>query len=97
MGLYSVRVGGITFMTETEEERSSILAQLRHSALCMYGEPPIHGSRVVEEIFSNPDLTREWESELKMMHSRIHKMRSLLKVIFKFNWLLSLRNIFCVE
>lgn len=80
MGLYSVRVGGVTFMTETDEERSSILTQLKHSALCMYGEPPIHGSRVVEEIFSTPELKQEWQDELKMMHARIHKMRHLLLV-----------------
>jgi aspartate aminotransferase, mitochondrial len=79
MGLYSVRVGGVTFMVDGEEERNSILTQLRHSALCMYKEPPIHGSRVVEEIFTTPALKQEWEDEVKMMHTRIHKMRHLLK------------------
>lgn len=78
MGLYSVRVGASTFMVNTEEEKESILSQLKHSALCMYGEPPIHGSRVVEEIFQVPELKSEWESEVKMMHGRILKMRNLL-------------------
>lgn len=78
MGLYSVRVGGVTFMVENDEEKSAILSQLKHSALCMYGEPPIHGSRVVEEIFKTPELKLEWEGEVKMMHARILKMRQLL-------------------
>lgn len=78
MGLYSVRVGGVTFMVNSEEEKSSVLSQLKHSALCMYGEPPIHGSRVVEEIFQSPELKTEWESEVKMMHGRIQMMRELL-------------------
>lgn len=79
MGLYSVRVGGVTFMTEGEDEKSAILSQLKHSAMCMYGDtPPIHGSRVVEEVFSTPELKAEWEGEVKMMHGRIFKMRQLL-------------------
>lgn len=78
MGLYSVRVGGTTFMVNDEDDRESILRQLKHSALCMYGEPPIHGSRVVEEVFEIPELKSEWESEVKMMHRRILKMRNLL-------------------
>lgn len=78
MGLYSVRVGAATFMVENEEEKSAILGQLKHSALCMYGEPPIHGSRVVEEIFKTPELKQEWEEEVKMMHGRILKTRHLL-------------------
>lgn len=85
MGLYSVRVGGVTFMVEKEEEKSAILAQLRHSALCMYGQPPIHGSQVVEEIFSSPELKSEWEGEVKMMHGRINKMRHLLKAKLEAN------------
>lgn len=78
MGLYSVRVGGVTFMIVNEEERNSILTTLKHSALCMYGQPPIHGSRVVEEVFKCPELKQEWEDEVKMMHGRIHNMRQLL-------------------
>lgn len=79
LGLYSVRVGGVTFMVDNEEEKKSILAQLRHSALCMYGQPPIHGSQIVEEIFKSPELKLQWDGEVKMMHGRIHKMRHLLK------------------
>lgn len=78
MGLYSVRVGAATFMVENDEEKNAVLGQLKHSALCMYGEPPIHGSRVVEEIFKTPELKQEWEGEVKMMHSRIFKTRQLL-------------------
>jgi aspartate aminotransferase, mitochondrial len=79
LGLYSVRVGGVTFMVNNAEEKENILNQLKHSALCMYGEPPIHGSRVVEEIFKTPELKQQWEDEVKMIHGRIHKMRHLLK------------------
>lgn len=78
MGLYSVRVGGVTFMVNNEEEGTSIMHQLKHYARCMYGQPPIHGSQIVEEIFQTPELKSEWEDEVKMMHGRIFKMRQLL-------------------
>ncbi|CRL07960.1 CLUMA_CG020839, isoform A [Clunio marinus] len=78
MGLYSVRVGGVTFMIRNEEEGKSILEQLKHSALCMYGQPPIHGSQIVEEIFRCPELKNNWENEVKMMHKRISSMRQVL-------------------
>lgn len=65
-------------MTDDEQDKSSILDQLRHSIKCMYSAPPIHGSRVVEEIFQTPELKSEWENEVIMMHTRIYKMRQLL-------------------
>jgi aspartate/tyrosine/aromatic aminotransferase len=65
-------------MTENEQDKSSILNELHHSIRCMYKEPPIHGSQVVEEIFQSPELKFEWESEVKMMHKRIFAMRQLL-------------------
>lgn len=66
-------------MVENEQDKASILNQLQHSIQCMYKEPPIHGSRIVEEIFQSPELKFEWESEVKMMHTRIHEMRQLLR------------------
>jgi aspartate/tyrosine/aromatic aminotransferase len=65
-------------MTESEQDKTSILNELHHSIQCMYKEPPIHGSQVVEEIFQSPELKFEWESEVKMMHKRIFAMRQLL-------------------
>jgi aspartate aminotransferase, mitochondrial len=83
MGLYSVRVGGVTFMTDDKEDEAAISNQLRHSIEVMYKEPPIHGSRVVEEIFSKPELKNEWQSEVKMMNTRILEMRLLLSAKLK--------------
>jgi aspartate aminotransferase len=46
MGMYSVRVGGVTFMTEDKEESELILAHLKHLNMVNFGQPPIHGSQV---------------------------------------------------
>jgi aspartate/tyrosine/aromatic aminotransferase len=70
-------------MVEDKADEMAILNQLRHSINVMYKEPPIHGSRVVEEIFSTPALKLEWESEVKMMHTRIQEMRQLLTIKLK--------------
>lgn len=79
MGMYSVRVGGCTFMVDTQEESEAIMRQLKQLIMCCYGEPPIHGSQVVEEIFRDENLHQMWRDELKMMCTRIVKMRHLLK------------------
>lgn len=79
MGMYSVRVGGVTFMVDGKEEGEGILKTLKHLAMSSYGQPPIHGSQVVEEVFRDENLRTEWSAELKMMCTRIHKMRHLLK------------------
>ncbi|KAG5666522.1 hypothetical protein PVAND_014543 [Polypedilum vanderplanki] len=79
MGMYSVRVGATTFMVDKKEEAESLMEVMKHLAMCCYGQPPIHGSQVVEEIFRDEKLHQEWKDELKMMTGRIHKMRHLLK------------------
>lgn len=83
MGMYSVRVGAVTFMINRPEDEVFLMDQIKHLIKCCYGQPPIHGSQVVEEIFKNKELEKSWREELKMMRDRIHKMRELLTVRLK--------------
>lgn len=78
MGIYSVRVGASTFMIGNKEQNKVITEHLKHNSLCLCGTPPIHGSQIVEEIFSNEDLKTEWQQEVSMMVGRITEMRHLL-------------------
>lgn len=78
MGIYSVRVGASTFMIGNKEQNKVITEHLEHNSLCLCGTPPIHGSQIVEEIFSNKDLKTEWQQEVSMMVGRITEMRHLL-------------------
>lgn len=80
MGMYSVRVGGVTFMNEEREEKEAILRTLKYLNMCNFGAPPIHGSQVVEEVYRSPVLLSSWHEELRMMCTRILKMRQLLKL-----------------
>lgn len=83
MGMYSVRVGAATFMVDGQDEALPILDQMKHLAMCNYGQPPIHGSQVVEEIFRDENLQKSWHEELQMMVHRIKKMRELLTMKLK--------------
>jgi len=44
----------------------------------MYSNPPVYGSRIIETILSDKDLTAQWRNEVKIMADRIIKMRALL-------------------
>jgi len=44
----------------------------------MYSNPPIYGARVISEILSDKELTKEWYKEVKIMADRIINMRQLL-------------------
>lgn len=45
----------------------------------MYSNPPIHGARIAAEILNNPELNKQWLTEVKEMADRIITMRALLK------------------
>jgi aspartate aminotransferase len=78
-GLYGQRVGCCSVMCSSKEEQEIVMSQLKIVARAMYSSPPIHGSRLVNEILSDPELTAQWKDEVKGMADRIIKMRQLLK------------------
>lgn len=41
-----------------------------------YSNPPIHGARIVDEILSSEELTREWKEEVKKMSQRLKNLRN---------------------
>ncbi|XP_070508487.1 aspartate aminotransferase, mitochondrial-like [Chironomus tepperi] len=83
LGMYSVRVGAATFMINGPNEAQPIMDQMKYLAMCSYGQPPMHGSQVVEEIFRDRTLQQSWHEELHMMVDRIKKMRELLTMKLK--------------
>ena len=44
----------------------------------MYSSPPIHGSKIVETIFSNQDLFQSWLTDLDKVVGRLNGVRSKL-------------------
>jgi len=79
MGLYGERVGAFTMVCNSPEEARAVESQLKIIIRPMYSNPPIHGARLVNEVFQNEDLYAEWLVEVKGMADRIITMRSTLK------------------
>eukprot|EP01126_Amoeba_proteus_P014376 TRINITY_DN1629_c0_g1_i22.p1 TRINITY_DN1629_c0_g1~~TRINITY_DN1629_c0_g1_i22.p1 ORF type:complete len:425 (+),score=50.22 TRINITY_DN1629_c0_g1_i22:101-1276(+) len=77
-GLYGERVGALHILTGSAEETEKVLSQLLIVIRPMYSNPPIYGSRVVETILSDTELTSQWRQDVKTMADRIIKMRTLL-------------------
>ena len=78
-GLYGQRVGCVSFITDSAQEASNVESQVKILARAMYSNPPIHGSRIVSKILSDPALKKQWHADVKEMAERIIRMRDLLK------------------
>ena len=76
-GLYNERVGALTLVAQTAKNRDAALSQLKRCIRSNYSNPPAHGGHIVTTILGDAQLRQEWESELKEMCERIHRMRRL--------------------
>jgi len=77
-GLYGERIGGLHIVAANKDERDRVLSQLLILVRPMYSNPPVHGARIVSTILQDPELTKEWYREVKLMADRIISMRQLL-------------------
>jgi aspartate aminotransferase, mitochondrial len=82
-GLYGETVGNLSVICDSKQEANRVLSQLKIIARPMYSNPPLFGSRVVSTILNTPELKKQWESDLKVMASRIASMRSQLVDLLK--------------
>lgn len=78
MGLYGERTGSISIITESAEHSKAIESQLKKLIRPMYSSPPIHGSKIVETIMSNPELLNNWLTDLNSVVGRLNDVRSQL-------------------
>mmetsp|Transcript_8788 Transcript_8788/g.26412 ORF Transcript_8788/g.26412 Transcript_8788/m.26412 type:complete len:425 (-) Transcript_8788:917-2191(-) len=77
-GLYGHRLGTLTFLTESMEEKAAIESQLKILARTCWSNPPIHGARIVNEVFKDKKLYKSWTVEMAGMAQRIINMREKL-------------------
>jgi len=77
-GLYGERVGTISFVCENVQEAEAIESQLKILVRPMYSNPPITGARIVSTILTDPELTKQWRKDVKLMADRIIGMREKL-------------------
>lgn len=78
MGLYGERTGSISIIAESGSQATAIESQLKKLIRPMYSNPPIHGSRIVETIFSDENLLSEWLADLDAVVGRLNVVRDKL-------------------
>jgi aromatic-amino-acid transaminase len=74
--LYGERVGALSVVTQSKDETTRVLSQLKRVIRSNYSNPPIHGGAIVAAVLSTPALRQEWETELAGMRDRIRAMRT---------------------
>ena len=75
LGLAEDCVGALIFVVSDRAVIDRLKRQLLRLTLSLYSFPPVHGSRLVTEILSDPELFAQWEAALKIMHQRIQDVR----------------------
>lgn len=73
--LYGERVGALSIVTQSKEESTRVLSQLKRVIRTNYSNPPTHGAAIVATVLNSPKLRQMWEDELAEMRGRIKAMR----------------------
>jgi aromatic-amino-acid transaminase len=76
--LYGERVGALTLITASQEEKARVLSQIKRVIRTNYSNPPTHGGMIVASVLNTPELYASWTEELAGMRDRIHTMRKQL-------------------
>mmetsp|Transcript_6900 Transcript_6900/g.10097 ORF Transcript_6900/g.10097 Transcript_6900/m.10097 type:complete len:430 (+) Transcript_6900:25-1314(+) len=77
-GLYGERVGALNVVTGSDSEAEAVRSNLMTMIRSSYSNPPIYGARLVEAVFSNEELTKQWHQDVQTMAHRIRDMREAL-------------------
>ncbi|KNE95468.1 hypothetical protein PSTG_11180 [Puccinia striiformis f. sp. tritici PST-78] len=78
MGLYGERAGLFSVVCSSSKEKIKIESQLELMVRHTYLNPPVHGARIASTILNDPELYKQWLSEVKLMADRIIGMRTAL-------------------
>lgn len=77
-GLYGERIGCFSVICDSKAEAEAVNSNVKFIARAQYSNPPKYGAHLVDIVLSNPDLTKEWHRELRVMSDRISTMRTQL-------------------
>jgi aromatic-amino-acid transaminase len=76
--LYGERVGAVSVVCGSAEEKTRVLSQLKIVIRTNYSNPPTFGAQAVALVLTTPTLRKMWEEELAGMRERIRSMRHAL-------------------
>ncbi|KAJ5663068.1 hypothetical protein N7507_003799, partial [Penicillium longicatenatum] len=78
-GLYSERVGILSFLAPSEEAAKRIGKHLSLLARAETGAPPDFGSKIIETVLSDEALERQWRDEVRDMANQLKYRRFALR------------------
>ncbi len=73
--LYNSRIGTLNVVTQSADEASRVVSQIKTDIRATYSSPPRDPAKLVATILNNPELRARWEDEVKKMRTRISEMR----------------------
>ena len=79
MGLYGLRTGAFSVITDNQEEANKVTDQLGFLARQTWSSPPLYGAAIAKALIGNPELYELWSQDMITMSGRIIKMRQKLK------------------
>lgn len=77
-GLYCERIGNLVVVHKDAKKTAAVQSQLTLIVRAMYSNPPAFGARIVGTVLNDPALRKEWSECIKIMSSRIIRMRQAL-------------------
>jgi aspartate aminotransferase len=78
-GLYGHRIGTLSAVGADADEAKRVFSQMKMVIRPMYSNPPRFGARIVTEVLSDPQLTKEYVEQCAGMADRINTMRVVLR------------------
>ena len=101
MSVYGERCGALSVVCPDAGQAVNVLGQMKFTVRRNYSSPPIHGGQLVATVLTDPELRREWETELGAMRERILAMRQKLHAVLSakvpgrsFDYFLTQRGMF---
>lgn len=79
LGLYGERAGCASVVCDSPETAKACQSQLCGVVRPMWSNPPKHGAYIVKKILGDPQLFKEWQTELQFMVRRILTMRDQIR------------------
>lgn len=77
--LYGERIGSLSFVCDDSTSAQNVLGQLKATVRRIYSSPAANGALLVSQVLNDPELFKQWQTEVEEMRQRILRMRGLLK------------------
>ena len=78
LSLYGERIGALSIVTGSTDEAARVLSQVKRVIRTNYSSPATYGGLLAANVLTDPELRKQWDTELGAMRDRIKLMRRQL-------------------